>query len=211
MPHRIPLILAAAAAIAFLAITGAVVTHWTILQRSDAAISAWAHGITLAHPRWRATMSAVTLTGSTTYLDPLTAVAGIALLIWRRWRQAAFVLIATVSTAGVRLFVLANVARPRPVDWLTNASGWSFPSGHSTASATAALAAIVVARSLLPQRRVCAILAAVVGAWAITVGVSRIALTVHWPSDVLAAWLLVTAIVPALAVVLGVSQTPSKS
>jgi undecaprenyl-diphosphatase len=198
------------AALIFVLLTVAVLGHLGALERADAAISGSTHRFALAHPLWRSVMSAITRTGSTAYLGPVAAVACLALLRWRRWRQAAFVAVATLVTAGVRLLIVNAVARPRPVGWLTSASGWSFPSGHSTAAAAAALIAVTVGWPLLRRRRDRLMLSGILGAWAVAVGVSRVALTVHWPTDVLGAWLLVGVIVPVIAAGFGVFPAPGK-
>jgi membrane-associated phospholipid phosphatase len=201
---RSALAVAGLAALAFLLLTVVVLGRPGVLQHFDAAVSGSAHRFAPAHPLWRSTMSVVTRTGSTTYLAPAVLVLCLALLGWRRRRQAAFVGVAALVTVGVRLLIVVNVARPRPAGWLTSASGWSFPSGHSTAAAAAATIAVIVGWPLLSRLRDRLVLAGVAGGWAVAVGVSRVALTVHWPSDVFGAWLLVAAVVPAIAAGLGV-------
>jgi undecaprenyl-diphosphatase len=111
---------------------------------------------------------------------------------------AAFAALALTVTPLARLIVLGLVARPRPVDQPAPAASWSFPSGHTTASATAALVVVMVCWPLLRARWSRFVLAAVAGGWAVIVGVSRVALVVHWPSDVLGGWLF------ALTMVLGI-------
>ena len=81
-----------------------------------------------------------------------------------------------------------------------SARGYSFPSGHSITSAvTFGLLALVIWRGglSLRARRVSVVLLVVLIAM---VGLSRIALGVHYPSDVLASWLAATAIVIGVAV-----------
>ncbi len=207
---RAALTIAGLAALIFVLLTVTVLGHLGALERADAVISGSAHRFALAHPLWRSAMSAITRTGSTTYIGPVAAVACLALLRWRRWRQAVFVAVAIPVTVEVRVLIMNAVARPRPVEWLTSASGWSFPSGHSTAAAAVALIAVLIGWPLLRRRRDRLILAGVAGAWAAAVGVSRVALTVHWPTDVLGAWLLVAVVVPVIAAGCGVLPGPAK-
>jgi undecaprenyl-diphosphatase len=78
-------------------------------------------------------------------------------------------------------------ARPRPhlLPWLTVAEGWSFPSGHTLNAVTlAGLLAWLIGRRASGWRRVAFDVA--VGLWAALVGLSRVYLGVHYPSDVLA-------------------------
>jgi undecaprenyl-diphosphatase len=92
------------------------------------------------------------------------------------------------------------VARPRPELWprLVAPSGYSFPSGHSLASATVfPLAGFMATRGRRWGVRACWLMAG--GAIAAFIGVGRLYLGVHWPSDVLAGWLLgVTQVVLAV-------------
>jgi undecaprenyl-diphosphatase len=153
-------------------------------------------------------MSAVTVTASTTVLVPAAAVGCLVLIVARRLRRAVFVAVALAVTLATRLLLVAAIARPRPTNRLSAASGWSFPSGHSTASATTALILVVVCLPLIRPRWGRLLLVTVVTAWAVAVGVSRVALVVHWPSDVLGAWALALAVVPLLALALVREPTP---
>lgn len=197
-PRRATHRIAAGSAAAFLLLTWAVLGHFGPLFRLDAVISEAARHAALAHPGWRATMAAVTITGSTVVLFPVAAVACLLLLWARRWRRAVFVAVAMPLTIVIRLPIVVTIARPRPVDRLGPSAGWSFPSGHSTASATAALIAILVCWPLLRNRWSRILLVAGASGWAVAVGVSRVALVVHWPSDVIGAWLLVLTVVPSI-------------
>lgn len=144
---------------------------------------------------------AVTATG--TGLTPYLLAAGAGLLLAGRaaflpHRRPVFRTAATVAACAgwlalgqaARFGLMTAVARPRPpeADWITHASGYAFPSGHTTTSAMAAglvVAALVVRRP--PGRRLWTTLMI---CWAVLVGASRVWLGVHWATDVLAGWAL---------------------
>jgi undecaprenyl-diphosphatase len=190
------------AATGFVLLAVAVILHAVPLIRFDAAVSTAAHRAAIGHPSWRAVMYAVTWTANTTTITPVVVAATLLLIRLGRWRQACFVATAMVTAAGARLLVLNSVDRPRPVDQLAPAAGWSFPSGHTTASASAALVAVMVCGPMLSGRWSRRLLAGLAAAWALAVGLSRVALVVHWPSDIVGAWLLVLAVVPSVALLL---------
>ena len=81
------------------------------------------------------------------------------------------------------------VARPRPDDPLVSAYGYSFPSGHAfTSTVSYGLLALIAWHSDLPlaYRRIIVVAAVVL---VLLIGCSRIALGVHYPTDVAAGWL----------------------
>ncbi|MFE6847634.1 phosphatase PAP2 family protein [Streptomyces sp. NPDC057686] len=115
----------------------------------------------------------------------------------RTTRQRAITAAALLLCLGagqtLRYTVMTLIARPRPAveDWATPASGWSFPSGHtSTAAMTAGLlvAALFLRGSRVPRTAV-----AVIGVWGAVVGLTRVYLGVHWFTDVIGGWLFATA------------------
>jgi undecaprenyl-diphosphatase len=193
---------AAGAAIAFLGLTIALLAHSRPLVRLDNAISEAALHTALAHPLWRSTMAAVTTTGSTAVLGPIAAVGCLVLLWRRRLRAAAFVAVTLPGTLVIRLILVNAIHRPRPADRLGASSGWSFPSGHTTASGAAALIAVLVCWSLIRRRGIRLAITGLAAGWAAAVGISRVALVVHWPSDVVGGWLLVLVVVPPAALLL---------
>lgn len=78
--------------------------------------------------------------------------------------------------------------RPALFGQLTLAPGFSFPSGHAMGSAAFSLTVYLLVREFAPHRRA---LAAALGVLlTLAVGLSRLVLQVHYPSDVLAGWAL---------------------
>lgn len=161
---------------------------------------------------WRSPPLTAVMVGITNAGDtPAISLAAIAILVALaavgRLRDAVFT--GGVVLVGGLLSSLAkgSFARTRPpVDaaLIDLPRSFSFPSGHTMGSMTLAFVmAYLVARSGWSAAwRLC-----VVAGWvcyAVAVGFSRVYLGVHWPSDVIAAWLLGGALAAAALGVLEV-------
>lgn len=117
--------------------------------------------------------------------------AGVALWLWSR-KPRTVVFLGLSLSGAMLLNVLFKLffARVRPAlfEQLTPAPGYAFPSGHAMGSATFFLALYLLARQLLPRGRW---LIVVLGTlFTLFIGLSRVVLQVHYPSDVLAGWAL---------------------
>jgi undecaprenyl-diphosphatase len=122
-----------------------------------------------------------------TELEPLAAVAVVvlvALLVLRRWTDAAYFVAAAGVVWAVNPLLKDLVGRSRPDLWPSppDVSEYSFPSGHA-----ANTAALVGALVLILHRRLPAVLLG--AAVLLVVGWSQLALGRHYPTDVLAGWL----------------------
>lgn len=154
---------------------------------------------------------ALTDVGGKVLLAGLLTVTALVVAYRRRsWRPVALAAVAGIGgallVAGIKLIIARD--RPDPLQRAIVEDGFSFPSGHST-SAVAVLGAVAWLISTVTVRR--AVIATgwlAAAALAVGIGLSRIYLGVHYPSDVAAgwllgsAWLIVTAIalrLPALA------------
>jgi undecaprenyl-diphosphatase len=130
-----------------------------------------------------ALMQGMTWFGSLLLLLPLTAALAWLLLRSRRRREAGFLLLALLGASALGHVFKLWVARPRPdlFPALLDVPGdWSFPSAHAMQATAAAVAWLLVTRH---NREVWAI---VLGFAVLLVGLSRIYLQVHFPSDVVA-------------------------
>jgi undecaprenyl-diphosphatase len=109
--------------------------------------------------------------------------------------------------------VIVGRARPPVALHLINESDASFPSGHAT-DTTAVLVTLALVTALYVLRRPLLRVATVLAAFIISsaVGVSRLFLGVHWPTDVIAGWALGTAVALAvtLAVIVAVRLSPGE-
>ena len=131
-----------------------------------------------------------------TQLGSVVVVTAAALLLtWWLWRRGARAFWQPALTAGVAvvaselLKVLLHRPRPDLVEALLGVRSYSYPSGHSFASAAFyGAAAVTVAQQIAPRwrrpLRVAAVLIIVL------VGLSRVYLGVHYPSDVLGGFAL---------------------
>lgn len=183
----------AGAALAFLVLAFAVTGGTT--ARVDAAILRAIRDMTGgdAASGWlRATMLDLTALGNTATLTLLTILVAGYLLVARRPALAGAVVFAIAggSTLVVSLKQLFGRARPDLVAHLTEVGGASFPSGHAANSAVAYLTiGVLLARSQQNHAvRVYLIAAAIL--LTLGIGISRIYLGVHWPSDVLGGWIV---------------------
>ncbi len=141
----------------------------------------------------RAFVEAYTTLGALWLVLVLLGCALVLLVRARLYRQAAFVATATALSMSASGILKLVFARPRPQVIPQSLGSYSFPSGH-TMSATGLAASLVVV--LWPTRwRVPALVVGVV--WAVGVGLSRVYLGYHFPSDVVAGWALSLAVVGA--------------
>ena len=144
----------------------------------------------------------VTFLGSPLWLDSVFAGALLALVLARRWRAAVWLTLASPGIAVMHHILEAAVGRPRPLGrHLTPINTASWPSGHAMESTglyggllLLALGSPALARR--PALARAAILLTVALLFAI--GLSRLLLGVHFPSDVLGGWLLAGAWLAAL-------------
>lgn len=144
-------------------------------------------------PRWfEEAARDVTAVGGFTFLTLFVVIAVAALLYHSRRRQALIlagtVIAAQVSTEVLKLFY--ERARPDLVPHGSYVYSHSFPSGHSTLSAATFLTTAIILASLEPRRRAKTFIFGVAILLTVGVGLSRVYLGVHWPTDVLAGWTL---------------------
>ena len=126
-------------------------------------------------------------TGAVIVVAALTFAVGAAIGPWRHGLIGAAII--GLAAIGVEL-VKAFVARVRPevLDPLLVEHGFSFPSGHATLSTVAyGVLAVLISRSRLPRAARIAVIAGL-AVLVFAIGVSRIWLGVHFPTDVLAGW-----------------------
>lgn len=132
----------------------------------------------------------ITALGGAPVLTLLT-LAGLGyLLLLRRFQIALLLAFAMLGAVTLSTVLKIHFQRPRPdiVPWLMDVASPSFPSGHAMMSAVAYLTIAVLIGRSSSSRLTRAYLVGVAVALSILVGLSRIYLGVHWPSDVLAGW-----------------------
>ncbi len=167
-------------------------------HQADLALQARVHSWT--SPALTRVMLALTWIGSIKVFLPTLAVAVFVLLVTgekqggrRTVRKRETAGLFTLALGGALLlndFLKQHFHRPRPrVPWsIGEEPTWSFPSGHSLFSAVlyGLLACILLKRGVTPLRLSVSMAALLMP---LTIGLSRIYLGMHFPTDVLAGWM----------------------
>ncbi len=127
-------------------------------------------------------------TGAVIVVGLLVFAVGAAIGPWRHGLIGAITI--ALASSGLQL-TKAVVARTRPdlLEPLVVEHGFSFPSGHATLSMVAyGVLAVLISRSRLPWAAQLPIIIAI-GALIVLIGVSRVWLGAHYPTDVMAGWI----------------------
>ncbi|MBD8505818.1 phosphatase PAP2 family protein [Hoyosella sp. G463] len=149
----------------------------------DVAVLEWF--LRAREPAWDTIFTVITLLGSSIGVF-LMGGAAMAWSIARRQPHDALIILCVLVSGWVLMWILKFIMRrdrPGAELALVEATSSSFPSGHAMMSsmfAIALAATVVRARWAWP----------VVAALPVLVGISRVYLGVHWPTDVLAGWFI---------------------
>ena len=159
-------------------------------------------------PRWlQESARDFTALGGFTALSLIVVLAVVILILLDRRAQALIFGLTAVFAQGLGELTKHLIDRPRPeiVPHLDLVYSSSFPSGHALMSPAVYLTLAAVVAAGHPRPAIGWVLWVGAVMLVIVIGVSRVYLGVHWPSDVLAGWTLGTAI--ALAASLALART----
>ena len=146
----------------------------------------------LGPPWFELAVRDVTSLGGVT-ITTMVTLAAVGFLLLSRRRGAALFVLASIAGAATLSFVIKGVIeRPRPELTLHSMEVYtsSFPSGHATGAAATYLTLGALLARFQRRRRLKAYLLTLAVILTVMIGLSRLYLGVHWPSDVLAGWTL---------------------
>jgi len=192
-------------ALALVAVPGAltlllVEDKWAPLVRADSGARDRLHDYAVTHTGFVALMQLISSSGSALAWQVVMTTV-VLWLLWRRLpRLALFVVVTATGSSLLNSVVKSAVHRLRPVltDPVAHESGLSFPSGHAQSAIVGYGVLLLV---FMPQlhgawRRVGLTLAVLM---VLAIGFSRVALGVHYVSDVVGGFVLGAAWVAAMA------------
>lgn len=177
------------AALAYAAMWTGVSMNSGWVDKIDSWALAEAHSIGVRETGWVGCWEAVSTVTGPPGLRLVMAAAVVFAAVVRNVR-AAVLLLTTLALMGAlseRVKTLAD--RPRPASALIETGSTAFPSGHAFGVMTAVLALLTVASGMVGRwvRFLVVTLGVLI---VVAVGVSRVMLVVHHPSDVVAGWSL---------------------
>lgn len=141
-----------------------------------------------SQPQLDAIVTFVTKLGVFWGVFPVAIVTGLILLIKRRWHALAYLITTLTGSIVINRTAKVLLHRVRPHLWQSPAPelDYGFPSGHAMSSMT--LVAVLVVLSWNTRWRGWTLL--IGGLFVLTIGWTRLYLGVHYPSDILAGWMV---------------------
>ena len=144
-------------------------------------------------PGWlEEAMRDITGLGGTAILTLMTLGVSIYMIARHHKGQAVYLLCVVISGMTISNLIKLGIDRPRP-DLVPHGSITylpSFPSGHSLMSAVVYLTLGALLAEMHHGRRLKIYFLTLAAIIVVLIGISRVYLGVHWPSDVVAGWLI---------------------
>jgi undecaprenyl-diphosphatase len=160
-------------------------TTLAVVGRFDASMHAWMDDIRNQPMTWL--FRFLNVVGGGIVTIPLRAAASIVLLVRRRLHRLSAFLLTWLASEVLLNHMKSFMHRGRPPGPLVDVAGYSFPSGHAVAGAATAVALVLAFFPPGARRRKWELIAA---AFAFVMAFSRVYLSAHWFSDVVAGVLL---------------------
>jgi len=173
--------------------------RWAPLGRVDGSARDELHELAVRQHAFVTALKVLSIIGSAWVYVPVFAALAVWLARRHQPRLAWFVVVTVAGSALLNALVKLAVDRARPVlpDPVAHAAGTSFPSGHAQSAVVATSVLLLV---FLPYLRGAWRVVAIAGAvaYVLAIGFARVALGVHYVSDVLAGYALGAAWVAAM-------------
>ena len=169
-----------------------VAASWQPVTDLDGRIARQAYDLSSGHPTWIAILDAVAEASRPIWLRSVMLVIA-TVMLWRgHLRIGVWLTLVTAVEWVVAPGLKQLVERPRPT-WeepLHQIGGLAYPSGHAAGASYFAAAGVVLALLALPRGRVRVAVCTGLVLVGVAIGLDRILLGVHYPSDVIGGWAL---------------------
>ena len=144
-----------------------------------------------AHSGWDQFFIAVSISSDPTPQILITLLCFVILYI-KNYKLEAICCIFNIGTTAITNLTLKNALKiPRPSGtWLTQAHGYGFPSGHASISTAIGIVLIYFIITRIRNKKVAFSISTFLVIYLILVGVSRVYVGVHNPTDVVGGWLI---------------------
>ncbi len=156
----------------------------------DTTIALWLHNTIPWNDKFLWFFNEITLLGGSQVLLLFIIIVVIYLTMTAKFNMAHMIVLSAIASSITSSIIKRLVQRPRPELWqpYTDLDSYSFPSGHAvTTVAIYGMIVFFLAESYPKAKRP---IYAAGGIFLFLVGLSRVYLGVHWPSDVLVGWLI---------------------
>ncbi|MGN6088621.1 MAG: diacylglycerol kinase family protein [Actinomycetales bacterium] len=191
--------------VATAALAVAVALRWAPVVDLDQQVASAAREWVARHPWVLASLREISVVLGPATWRASVVVGALGLALRGHRKPALWALVVLGIGVATEALLKLSLARPRPPDPFDIAAGYSWPSGHATASLLSALEllviawpfAIYVARRWLPW---------LAGLLVLVTGIDRLLLGVHYLSDVVGGWLLAASVATTAGAVGGVDR-----
>ncbi|MGT2800611.1 phosphatase PAP2 family protein [Streptococcus marmotae] len=141
----------------------------------------------------------VTLLGNVTVLLPISLLLAF-FCYKKKWKVESYFVLASFAVMGVLSTALKYVyQRPRPsIEWLIDTIGYSFPSWHAASTLMIAGVLVILIQQRLKQPILKRLAQGGLILLASLVGISRIYVGVHYPTDIIGGWLVAVTLLQIL-------------